>query len=839
AGKLGKPLKDRFTDLVAAINDTQPEAANLLKQIHSLPDAQYSDGEWDLLSALTGLLPRLVGELRLVFQRLGATDFTEITLAAINALGDNDTPSDLALKLDYQIKHILVDEFQDTALPQLQLLEKLTAGWQPGDGRTLFIVGDGMQSCYGFRNANVGLFLGARQQGIGQVPLTPVELCVNFRSSAGIVHWVNSTFAEAFPALDDISRGAVAYTPSVAFNGGEDTVAVSVEVAPYYSDGEREQAPTLPDRRSAEIAEALHVVALAKAARSEDPEGSVAILARTRGHLSEIIRALNAQGIAFQANAMDALATRMAIVDLQSLTRALLLPDDRIAWLAILRAPWCGLDLIDLHTVANWQTTGADARGNNLLWCALEDPELPSQLSADGATLVRRIAPILQLAQQQRRRKSLRDWVYGTWLALGGPACLAHDSEQEDVKQYFNLLEHFDKAGQIEDWNAFNRALGQLYAAPMSNADEGLQVMTLHKSKGLEFDTVIIPGLNRGSRAQDKSLLLWRERLSANGTPQLLLGPLAKTGDDPGNLYQYLKQEQKQQDEYESTRLLYVGCTRASKRLHLTACISAKADTALADLKASGQLKCIWPSARYQAEPITINAAAPADSEREAITTLTRLHRDWQLPAAQDNLQLAQLRGKTLAEQDNIPARETREQRLWRHTGTVVHRALESLARAPLPANSQGYIAAQQLLWRNYLYQQKLAGSAVDEALARINRAVAKMLDNEQGRWVLDCHHSQAQVEAEFFSLGADGFHRQHIVDRTFIADGCRWIIDYKAAMPETEQSYAEFIAIQTRNYREQLQRYRLLFSQQPEPIKLALCFPLLEGDELLAIVEP
>src|SRR5690606_25393154 len=202
--------------------------------------------------------------------------------------------------------------------------------WQPGDGRTLFIVGDGMQSCYGFRNANVGLFLGARQQGIGQVPLTPVELCVNFRSSSAIVDWVNATFAEAFPALDDISRGAVTYTPSVAYNEGDEAVAVSVQVAPYYSDSEREQNPALADKPSAELAEALQVVALAEDARRRDPEGSVAILARTRGHLSEIIRALNAQGVAFQANAMDALATRMAIVDLQSLTRALLLPDDRI-----------------------------------------------------------------------------------------------------------------------------------------------------------------------------------------------------------------------------------------------------------------------------------------------------------------------------------------------------------------------------------------------------------------------------------------------------------------------------------------------------------------------------
>src|SRR5690606_29619503 len=75
----------------------------------------------------------------------------------------------------------------------------------------------GMQSCYGFRNANVGLFLDARKQGIGPVRLQPLDLSVNFRSQAGVVQWVNETFHCAFPATDDISRGAVKYSPSIAF----------------------------------------------------------------------------------------------------------------------------------------------------------------------------------------------------------------------------------------------------------------------------------------------------------------------------------------------------------------------------------------------------------------------------------------------------------------------------------------------------------------------------------------------------------------------------------------------------------------------------------------------
>src|ERR1035438_729797 len=87
-----------------------------------------------------------------------------------------------ALRLDYQIRHLLVDEFQDTSVSQYALLERLTAGWERGDGRTLFAVGDPMQSIYRFREAMVGLFLKACEEGIGDVTLEPLRLSANFRS---------------------------------------------------------------------------------------------------------------------------------------------------------------------------------------------------------------------------------------------------------------------------------------------------------------------------------------------------------------------------------------------------------------------------------------------------------------------------------------------------------------------------------------------------------------------------------------------------------------------------------------------------------------------------------
>ena len=116
------------------------------------------------------------------FSEQGKTDFTEISLTARKALGTEDDPTDLLLHLDYKIQHILVDEYQDISFKQYDLLMKLTTGWVQGDGRTMFIVGDPMQSIYRFRDAEVGLFLKTKNEGLGQIELNFLSLQTNFRS---------------------------------------------------------------------------------------------------------------------------------------------------------------------------------------------------------------------------------------------------------------------------------------------------------------------------------------------------------------------------------------------------------------------------------------------------------------------------------------------------------------------------------------------------------------------------------------------------------------------------------------------------------------------------------
>jgi ATP-dependent exoDNAse (exonuclease V) beta subunit len=836
AGAAGKPRKAQFAEITSLLQES-PEALTLLRELKTLPSVRYSDPEWQVLACLTRLLPQLAAQLWLTFAQLGATDFTQVMLAALQALGDSDAPSELALKLDYQIKHILVDEFQDTSLPQLQLLEKLTAGWQPDDGRTMFIVGDGMQSCYGFRNANVGLFLQARREGIGQVALRAVDLQVNFRSYGGIVDWVNHTFAAAFPAADDISRGAVSYTASHAFKAAQEGAAARLYLCPYAPKAEQD-APGTRDLTRARTDEARAVVALVQRAQARNPQGSIAILGRSRGHLQETINQLGVAGIAYQANAIDSLASRMVIRDLTTLTRALLRPDDRLAWLALLRAPWCGLDLHDLHALAhasNPRVSYPDTMALPFIWQQLAQHEHIAELSGTGQRRLKHLLKVCEQARHSAARLSLRQWLYGVWVELGGPATLLNDTDHDDAAQFFSLLEQYDCAGAIEDWTGFERSLGKLFAVPMSAPDTAeqqpaVQIMTMHKSKGLEFDTVIIPGLDRSSRPDGKSLLLWRERLNRAGEPQLLLGPLAPAGEDHGALYQHLKEEQRLQDQYEATRLLYVGCTRAIERLYLLGCCTLSADAELSEAKPAGMLQRIWPQVSESAQPVSAvltrepsHSAAPTDAARGFIR---RLAPQWQPPAAADNPRLAHLRGREHTAEDNIPTREPSHSRQARVTGTVIHSIYEALTQQALPEDTQQYCQAQDTRWSLLLQQHGTTPEALPSALAQVQHAIARTLNSAPGRWVLS-HHRQAASESGFISRSGQQF-AQHVIDRTFIAEGTRWIIDYKTSQPQPEQSQEAFIAELIEAYQPQLRRYQQLFVDHPEPIATALYCPFL-----------
>ncbi len=198
--------KAAMEELLKALANV-PELAEALHWVRRLPQPRYAEDAWAIVESLLEILPRAAAYLLLTFRDAGVIDFTQGTLGALAALGD-DAPTDLLLRLDFQLRHLLIDEFQDTSFTQIELIRRLTAGWQPDDGRTLFAVGDPMQSIYRFRGAEVRLFVEAQQHGrIAELPVENLVLRRNFRSQARLVEWIERGLRRrARPAQRSLAR---------------------------------------------------------------------------------------------------------------------------------------------------------------------------------------------------------------------------------------------------------------------------------------------------------------------------------------------------------------------------------------------------------------------------------------------------------------------------------------------------------------------------------------------------------------------------------------------------------------------------------------------------------
>lgn len=793
----GRQQKEALLEIIAMLPSALP-----LARIRSLPDAQSAE-EQRIVAALARLLQLAAAHLLVVFQEAGEVDFVEVASRALTALEDDDGATDLALKLDYRIQHLLVDEFQDTSPSQVQLLEKLTAGWQVGDGRTLFCVGDPMQSIYRFRKADVGLFLQASEFGIGGLPLEKLHLTRNNRSCPKVVDWVNSAFEKVFPKQDDEARGAIKYRRFAATKAAEPDEGVLVHPLVLHKDSRS-------DDMSAE--EARYLTELIASERQKNPTASIAVLVRARAHLEALVAEIRSQqpekqdSLRFQAVEIEQLSGRQTVQDIHALTCALFHRADRVHWLAILRAPWCGLRLADLHALA------ADQPYANI-WQLMQDEDRIAQLSDDGQQRLRHVREVIAEAYAHQGRQSMRRWVESVWLKLGGAACLWDAGDVRDVQAFLALLERMETFDAVQ----LQARMEQLYAAPDVQADGTVQFMTIHKSKGLEFDTVILPGLHRPSKNKDSQLLLWEEVAIDGATPQLVAAPYVPKHKRDGvpSTYDYLQGLEQERDANEIARVLYVAATRTRKRLHLVATVRPDSK---GDIKApsSTLLSLLWDTVGGEfmnAEPRP--AVAAAEDASQFVPSLIRLPH----PAVPALLQTAAPALPATAYDETASEHEITS--IEASCGTLAHLYMELFAQdglAQWPVTRLQGLGDAMTRW---LVQQGHDDVEAQTGTKRVIQVLLKTLASEHGCWVLK---QREQAASEFALASVDGDRTtHHIIDRTFIEDGTRWVIDYKSAalaevQPETASQLAE-------RYRPQLERYARLFAAEGLPVRKAVLF--------------
>ncbi len=841
----GSEAKDLYLELLDDVDGLptwkRRAVLELLAITSELPAShQFGAAAREGLMALFRVLKASVETLWFVFGERGKVDFVDVGMKAVMALGDEEAPSELLLGMDNLIDHVLVDEFQDTSLIQCNLVSALTSGFTKGDGRTLFLVGDPMQSIYRFRKAEVGLFLQAADRDrhlFRSVELEPLSLTVNFRSSREIVDWVNATFSTLMAENDEAEMGLVKYHSSVTRPDAPQGSAV--EMIRWLGEEGDGLASMIADK-------------LLPDARSRN--GCVAVLVRRRKDAIPLMAALDVLGVEYRGEEMGLLSASRAVRDLQSLTRFLVHRGDRLSGLALLHSPLVGLGSDDLcrlvePSVVAWldakrpDDEAEDGGEGRPVKPALpqvtelmnDEPAL-ARLDAAVRARVEACADVIARARENLGRAPLHAIVRSVWLRLGG-ALLLDGADAIDAERYFDLLEQTDAAEGL-DIDEFERRLFDLRASGDPSADIDLELMTIHKAKGLEFDTVVVPGLGAPGRGGSRPAMIM-ETDGASGL-MTICAPRHERGraSEDDAKFKFLDAREKIRDDAESLRLIYVAATRARSRLLLSTGDVLRQD---GEPRAGSLLGMLWPALSESVDARTADALPLTTAEGGQ---QVRIKAEWETrvggyaEADLEVMTVSSVRPSRRVDKPESYAMTTAPTSLA--VGTVVHGLLERIAHDGLAAWSASGLgqSQEQDRIRRRLRAEGVPVEQLDDAVAEVTRAVVNTLEDDDGRWILDDARENAHSEWRLTSYekagGGEIVVSNASIDRSFLDEsGRRWIVDYKTDRPQEGQDAETFLDERFTHHRPQLEDYaRMVAASGTDPdgteIRIALYFPLL-----------
>ncbi len=819
----------------------------------------FDDNEWQILKAITQISLRLVQYLKLVFKQQGLLDFNEVSLQALSALGNEDSPTELMLYLDHQIRHLLIDEFQDTSILQFKLLQMLTLEWQPDDGKTLFVVGDPMQSIYRFRQAEVNQFLEVKSQGINQIKPKFLQLHCNFRSQKSIVDWVNKSFSQIFPAEDDMNYGGISYAYASTLSETDNQEAVSFSL---FSDAQDE---------------AHYIAHKIKHYLQEHSKHHIAILVRTRTQLKTMIPILKAHQIRLVENEIEPFYHQPMVMDLVSLAAILTNPEQEIYWISLLQSSLFGFSLNELNRIKSsdyallaelprplcvhpftsegefdrkpskdsplvegWQpqADGVFLKRVNLQKCETSVKKI-SMCGREDISFCQQLLTYLchhqTHAHQQKAhhflqwlmnmpftslRGSLIDRLSILWQRLDGMNI--HGAQKSLYTSFLALLDgHLtpDKTS-IANMDRLIDTLKRKYISIPSQAQ--VSIMTIHKAKGLEFDFVILPQLDKGSKGDENPLFLHESVRLNDHKIHLLLSPIKHSWDKSAPaLYQVIQNMQKKRAAYEQQRLLYVAVTRAKSKLLLTAItennsdqLTAKNNSLLALLQ---PLNFPWKTAPHETESQQLlqdkverlACYKPIKQVSHYSISLTDIFPSMML---QDELNHPDMNELIVSED--------------RQMGSVLHQLFNYLCRNP------DHIGDWQAYFSLCAHEYALSGTLKIKALNDARLAVE--YTQQHYPWIFSATGMSEQM---MLSLNF-GKLKKNIADRIIVDNNQYHIVDYKFTSPAFGETLEDFLKVQETHYSEQLKTYQTLLATHLQinktHIKVSLYFPLLPYIHLL-----
>jgi ATP-dependent helicase/nuclease subunit A len=526
----------------------------------------------------------------------GALDFGDLVARTVDLLTERASAAWVLYKLDGGIEHVLVDEAQDTAPQQWDIIRALTEGFFAGEGgqrftpvpasgerlaRTVFAVGDEKQSIYSFQGARPERLRQEAQRydtlvtGSGAA-FEGVELATSFRSTPEVLAFVDAVFEPPQRTAALVGEEIGAIPPHVA---KREEHAGSVELWPLFEDVKPpepevwdpvDQEPGTSGRKqlaaklAAEIRRQVDTREAIYDRRTKEPRpcayGDFLILVRRRdATFEEIIRALKTAGVPVAGADRLKLSSHIVFDDLIALARFALYPEDDLSLAGVLRSPFCDVDEDSLFDLAGRN----DRRG---LWRELRD-------RADERPEWSHARDLLAFALDRRDRdpfaffSGLLNRVDASGVSgrarvlrrLGGEA-------EEAIDETLNqVLSAEDRGGvDLETCVSLLEAADVEVKRELEGPRGEVRVMTVHGAKGLEAPIVILPDTTSRAKAQGPSLM---PVTLADGSEGWLMCPGSSKEDCPAS--KDAREARQARTDAETLRLLYVALTRSRDRLIL------------------------------------------------------------------------------------------------------------------------------------------------------------------------------------------------------------------------------------------------------------------------------
>ncbi|MCL2473751.1 MAG: UvrD-helicase domain-containing protein [Alphaproteobacteria bacterium] len=517
-------LKNKPEHLVKSL---EAEAQRCLKAIQDIEGI----GIFDITKAITDIGLSFGIQWQNKKKSLGMLDYDDLIAYTAKLFDDTDLEW-ILYKLDYTIKHLLIDEAQDTNKLQWQIIHKLTDNFWSGDtDKTLFIVGDKKQSIYSFQGADRGEFI--KQEEKLRDYLEEVKIDVSFRSEKQLLEEIDRIYElseEARKGVDDIIQHH-------AFHNNSPTEK-SMEVWKSFED-EEELAESIADK----------ILCMKDTGEIED-FSDIMILVRTRSIVPNLNKVLREKGISTIGMDKLLLSEELCVQDLMSVIKFVLLPEDDLNLGVLLKTPFIGLDDKSIEDIAIGRS--------GFLWNELKslNSEIVSYLEnlikiSKNSSPFEFVSCVLNMPCPASKYSG-----YNALLARLGN--MSSDSIDEFLLQAYGYSNEHEKSLEL-----FIRHIEKTeleIKRKLEDIKGAVKIMTVHGAKGLEAPVVILPDTGKSPTAAHANGLLEIENDIVYVSKKPIVSGLQKHHD---------KKFSGLMEEY--NRLLYVALTRAKKKLIICA----------------------------------------------------------------------------------------------------------------------------------------------------------------------------------------------------------------------------------------------------------------------------